>query len=189
MSAARVQSDMALYGNNVNGNYGSNHAYQQSYDAATTASGSGSYGNEPWANSTDPSSENSSVDRIPPQQPKADLGEQYGLTGFGAGPEFRGPIMEEVSNGAPSYGQPGYGQQGQGNSYQGHPAVQNGRSAGYGRQEVSMPPPPPPHQQSMPPNIPQQGAKQPSYNAVPAARPDQGEKRKSWLKRRFSKKE
>lgn len=61
-------------------------AYQRSYDTVTSASGSNS--TEAWGNSTDPSSENSSVDRIQATAgpPKPDPGEAYGFTGFGEGP-------------------------------------------------------------------------------------------------------
>jgi len=180
--------------------YNSNHVQQQSYETATTASNSGnSYGTEPYAHSTDPSSENSSVDRIP-QQVKPDLGEAYGFNGFGGAPEFQGPILEEHGQGTPTYGQPGYGQQvatqpGHGlNAYSSQ--APNGRAAGhpggYARQANDMPPPPPPHQQTAPaPRVP---IKLSSSNMTPSTdssvqQPvDNGEKRKSWLKRRFSKK-
>ncbi|MCJ1445290.1 MAG: hypothetical protein MMC23_005795 [Stictis urceolatum] len=189
--STRNHSDPVLYGSNRNGNYPpQNHHYQHSYDAATTGSGSGSYGTEPWGNSTDPSSENSSVDKIP-QPPKPDLAEQYGFTGFGGAPEFRGPIIEEVSQDAPAYGHPGYGQRMQGYGQQGYPPVQNGRMGGHGGQGNDLPPPPPPHKQgaSSQGSNRLQSARKPSVSTAPlsVSRSDTGEKRKSWLKRRFSK--
>ncbi|KAI9731493.1 MAG: hypothetical protein M1834_004613 [Cirrosporium novae-zelandiae] len=74
---------------NGNGNqnpYGA-HGYQQSYD--TVASSGGSHGTEPWGNSTDPSSENSSVDRLQHVAKQPDLGEQYGFNGFGGAPQLQ----------------------------------------------------------------------------------------------------
>ena len=184
----RNHSDPALYGNNSNGNYNGNYAqpshnYHPSYDTATTGSGSaGSNGTEPWANSTDPSSENSSVDRIH-QTAKPDLAETYGFNGFGGAPQFQGPILEEYGQGAPAYGQPGYGQD-----------VNGGR---YAYQGNDVPPPPPPHlppkdRQATLPSGPsgRGGTLRKEFNAPqppPKSRPESGEKRMSWLKRRFSK--
>lgn len=193
---------MLYGGNNGSGNgngYSSHHAPQQSYDAATTVSGStNGYGTgpgtEPYAHSTDPSSENSSVDRIP-QPGKPDLAETYGLNGFGGAPEFQGPILEELGHDAPAYGQPGYGQgrpvlQGQNSSR--YPQSSIGRAGGYPQQDHELPPPPPPHKQNgAPPRDPvrlQSTNAQSSYESSPPERVDSGEKRKSWLKRRFSKK-
>jgi hypothetical protein len=62
---------------------------QQSYETVTTASGSGSSA-DPAGYSTDPSSENSSVDRIAPL-PVKEPGETYGFSGFGAGPQYALP--------------------------------------------------------------------------------------------------
>ncbi|KAI9893100.1 MAG: hypothetical protein M1814_000647 [Vezdaea aestivalis] len=83
-----IQQEHGYHQNNVNGNtqhYG--HAtsngqgvypspvYRNSHDTvastgSASGSGSGSHGTEYWGNSTDPSSENSSVDRITPVQMK-----------------------------------------------------------------------------------------------------------------------
>lgn len=79
---------------------------QQSYETVTTASGSGS--SDPAGYSTDPSSENSSVDRIAPL-PVKDLGEQYGFTGFGGGPQYAPPgvnLQENFGTQRPSNGLP-----------------------------------------------------------------------------------
>jgi hypothetical protein len=59
-------------------------ANQQSYETVTTASGSGSSA-DPAGYSTDPSSENSSVDRVAP--PPKDPAETYGFNGFDSNPQ------------------------------------------------------------------------------------------------------
>jgi len=180
----RMASDPAMYGNNSQKVYPS-HGYQQSYDTVTTGSVSGSHGTDQWGNSTDPSSENSSFDRlnhVPPVQ-KPDVGEQYGFSGFGGGPQFQGPILEEYAQDAPEYGQPGYGQSGYNQPRMapgnGHPYQGNG--------DV---PAPPPHvvSTSPPPRAPiRLGNSSSPAGASYSSPPDSGDKRKSWLKRRFSK--
>lgn len=64
------------------------HGYQRSYDTVTSASGTASNSTEQWGNSTDPSSDNSSVERMPPP-PKPDLGDAYGFSGFGGAPDLQ----------------------------------------------------------------------------------------------------
>ncbi|KAL3419024.1 hypothetical protein PVAG01_09245 [Phlyctema vagabunda] len=62
---------------------------QQSYETVTTASGSGGSSGEPAGYTTDPSSENSSVDRmaaVPGREPA----ETYGI-GFGSTPQYAPP--------------------------------------------------------------------------------------------------
>ncbi|KAI4093928.1 MAG: hypothetical protein LQ344_002526 [Seirophora lacunosa] len=103
----RVNSDPTLYGSNNHGLYPA-HGYHQSYDTAASGSGNESHNTDPWGNSTDPSSENSSIDRI--QVPKSDPPETYGFNGFGGVPQFQGPILEESGANSPAYGQIGYGQ-------------------------------------------------------------------------------
>ena len=170
----RMSSEPVMYGRNSQGVYPS-HAYQQSYDTVTSASGTGSHGTDQWGNSTDPSSENSSIDRIQ-QAPKPDLGEEYGFSGFGGSPQFQSPILEEHGLGAPAYGQPGYGQS------------QISPSNGYPYQGNSgpPPPPPPPHKETSP-RVPIRlgNSSDPSWGSSDV-QPQVGEKRKSWLKRRFS---
>lgn len=61
----------------------------QSYETVTTASGSGSSG-DPVGYNTDPSSENSSVDRINALSNK-EPAETYGFNGFGNTPQFAPP--------------------------------------------------------------------------------------------------
>jgi len=136
---------------------------QQSYETVTTASGSGS--SDPVGYSTDPSSENSSVDRIPPP-PQKDLGEVYGFNGFGGTPQYQPPgigINEQYgSNGA----------QRQGNSYQ-----------------AQGPPPLPRKESAGPPRVPiKLGASSGNGGVLTKeGRPSAGEKRKSWFGKRFSK--
>ena len=178
----RNHSDPALYGQNSQAVYPS-HGYQQSYDTVTSASGTGSHATDQWGNSTDPSSENSSIDRIQ-QQPKPDLGEAYGFSGFGGAPQFSGPILEEHGHDSPSYGQPGYGQS------------QRTPGIGYPYQGNIAPPAPPPHAvpkeyvQRAPIKLGSQSGRVRDFDAPRfSGRPETGEKRQSWLKRRFSKKE
>lgn len=172
---SRVASDPILYGQNTQGGVYPSHGYQQSYDTVASASVNGSGATDQWGNSTDPSSENSSIDRIQPA-PKQDLGEQYGFNGFGGAPQFQGPILEEHGLDGPAYGQPGYGQS----------HVANGGAVPF--QGNDVPPPPPPHnnQRQAAPRTPiKLGAAAPPVNGSPQSL--KSEKRKSWLKRRFSK--
>lgn len=162
---------------NVNGNgMYSGHNHQLSYDAAT-ASTSNSSGTDQWGNSTDPSSENSSNDRIH-QILKPESGENYGLNGFGTNPNLQGPILEDHHYGSPMYGQPGYGN------------LHKGNGAKFAYQGNDMPPPPPTHGlRQSPPKTPIKLStpnNAPAYSS-PASRPQVAEKRKSWLKRTFSK--
>lgn len=132
---------------------------QQSYETVTTASGSGS---DQIGYSTDPSSENSSVDRIAqaPQVPYKEPQETYGFNGFGTTPQF-----------AP----PGNGVNGQQGGY----GVQRG-SNGYPNQG-----PPPPNKLGKQPM--KLGETSGNAGPPPAERPGAGEKRKSWFGKRFSK--
>ena len=168
----RVSSDPALYGTNSHGLYPA-HGYHQSYDTVASASGNESHNTDPWGNSTDPSSENSSIDRVTAAKP--DPAETYGFNGFGGAPHFQGPILEENGVNSPSYGQIGYGQPQ--NSANGAP--HHSRNAG--------PPAPPPH--GIPSQIPSRATIK-LGNAPGKDRPLPNapvEKRRSWLKRRFSK--
>ncbi|CAI6332176.1 unnamed protein product [Periconia digitata] len=140
-----------------------NQGYQQSRDTVNTNGSNGSH-SDPY--STDPHSDNSSVERAPPvRQPET--GEQYGFTGFGAG-----PILEE--NGQ------------QRNSYFAQPPS-NGN--GHGVPPVPQkngPPPPPVHGQPIKLTKTNGSNGSPAANSNSQARPN-AEKRKSWFKRRFSK--
>lgn len=155
------------------------HGQQQSYDTVASAS-NGSHATDQWGNSTDPSSENSSIDRVQPAA-KPDIGEAYGFNGFGAGPQFQGPILEEHGHGAPGYGQPGYGQE----------RVADGKGYPYQGNGAPIPPPHAPPKENSPRVPIKLGGSSRPGNPVPIsgkpATAIDSEKRKSWLKRRFSK--
>ncbi|KAL8950763.1 MAG: hypothetical protein Q9222_003218 [Ikaeria aurantiellina] len=170
----RVHSDPALYGNNSQGLYPA-HGYHQSYDTMASASGNESHNTDPWGNSTDPSSENSSIDRVQ-QAPKPDPAETYGFNGFGGAPHFQGPILEEYGMNDPVYGQA---------ANQGQPQKSNNGLPP--QTKNAYPPTPPPHvpPKQAPPRVP---IKLGNSTVRENASPNGGsEKRKSWLKRRFSK--
>lgn len=176
----RNHSDPALYGHtNGQGIYPS-HGHQQSNDTVASAS-NGSHATDQWGNSTDPSSENSSLDRVQGVA-KSDPGEAYGFNGFGGAPQFQGPILEEHGHGAPGYGQPGYGQErlaaGDGYAYQGNATA-------------PMPPPHAPRKDNARRVPIKLGGSSSRGEAPPvSSRPSPSvdtEKRKSWLKKRFSK--
>ncbi|KAF1833278.1 hypothetical protein BDW02DRAFT_570158 [Decorospora gaudefroyi] len=162
----RMQSDPGWNNRqSVHGGVYPMNGYQQSRDTVNTNGSNGSHSDGPYSN--DPSSENSSIERPGPvRPPQQDMGEQYGFNGFG-----RGPIMEEYSQQAPA------------NANYFPPAPpQNG-----------MPPPPPKHvtqpapiklNNSGPPPTEMNRPKTLSKNNSDAGN---GEKRKSWFKRRFSK--
>lgn len=172
----RVSSDPVMYGNNNRGGVYPSHGYQQSYDTVASASVNGSGATEQWGNSTDPSSENSSIDRVP-QATKPEVGEAYGFSGFGGTPQFQGPILEEHGSESPAYGQPGYGQS--------HPSMTGGMPfQGNG----AAPPAPPPHgiQPQSAPRVPIKLGGSGQIPTSPSSTTN-SEKRKSWLKRRFSK--
>ncbi|KAK5124287.1 hypothetical protein LTR85_001990 [Meristemomyces frigidus] len=149
----RVQSDGAMNG------YSRPYPQQgphQSQDTMHTGVSNGSDSTGPWASGTEPSSENSSIDKnlANGKQP-----ESYGQNGFGPNSYGSPVIMEE--QGAHAYGADGYGQNGgpvQSPSAPRKPiALGNSGSAQGG---------------SLPTNT----------------RPEP-EKKKGWIKRRFSKKE
>jgi len=136
---------------------------QHSYETVTTASGSG--GSDPAGYSTDPSSENSSVDRVAPMPVKEPV-ETYGFSGFGANPQIQPPGAGLQENGALRQGN-GYPQQ-----YQGGPQVPR-KEAGASRVPIKL--------------GTSSGNAQAPPNVLGKQRPAAGEKRKSWLGRRFSK--
>jgi hypothetical protein len=149
-SFPRNHSDPTLYGNNAHmmhgGGYPNPNAQhyigsQRPYDTLTTASASGTShntGTDAWNSSTQPSSENSSIDRIPqtgqpvskpsqlqmaqahsptaPTAKQSDLAEAYGFNGFGGAPDLQPAIIEEsAANGIAGKIDGGYGQE----AYQG----------------------------------------------------------------------
>lgn len=174
----RVRSDPLMYGNNNPGPVYPSHGHQQSYDtvASAAASANGSGATDPWGNSTDPSSENSSIDKVP-QGSKPDLAEAYGFNGFGGAPQFQGPILEEHGSGSPAYGHPGYGQS--------HPGMAGGGPPFQGN-DAGAPFPPPHGVRQEAPRVP---IKLGNSGNVSSFSPSitKSEKRRSWLQRRFSK--
>ncbi len=135
---------------------------QQSYETVTTASGSGNSG-EPVGYATDPSSENSSLDRVAPL-PVREPGEAYGFTGFGGNPQIA-PLPAQYS---PS-DSPAPQQQGNGYQYQNQGPPQVPRKEIFNRVPIKL------------------GAS--SGNTGPPVeikQPGAAEKRKSWFGKRFS---
>lgn len=161
------------------------HGYQRSYDTVTSASGTGSNSTEQWGNSTDPSSDNSSIERMPPP-PKPDLGEAYGFSGFGGAPDLQSSNYSNyLANGnqVPDGNQ--HVQQGQGvSSHPGMVALAMGRYEPAGNEVPPVvPPKAPPHVSNestvrMPIKLGESTTPSPSP-------PAKTEKRKSWF-RRFS---
>ena len=184
---------LARYNNNnniTNAGHGvyPTHGYHQSHDTVNTGMSNGSESTGAWANSTDPSSENSSIDRVNPPTAKQEPQETYGLSGFGGAPNLQGPILEEYGSGS------------HGAAY---PVPNMGRMPG---QNVSGAVPHQQYHHDAPPAVPPK-AGQPSgqrrlikMNTAPESSPPPGamapnrqalehapsEKRKSWFKRRFS---
>jgi len=166
---ARQHSDPALNRqNNAQGVYPSPN-YGQSRDTVNTGGSNGSASDQ-WQNSTDPSSENSSVERMKADGYDPQYAHQYG------GPGSREPISEE---GNYTYGN--------GQAY--NPGYMNGQNAtsgyfGQGNNGVPAPPVPP---KAMNQSVPRQLIKldQPPATGHPSLQ-DQT-KRKSWLRRTFSK--
>lgn len=134
------------------------HGYHQSHDTVGTGMTHGSDSTGPWANSTDPSSENSSLDRInatskPQQESYGSNG--YSSNGYGSTNGYPRAIPEDGA----------YPQQ------HGGPV----QSPGEARRPIPLG------------NTSGESAP-PRSNLPTTARPEP-EKKKSWLKRRFSKKE
>ncbi|RMZ09496.1 hypothetical protein D0860_04218 [Hortaea werneckii] len=149
----RMMSDGNMY--NGQGRPYPHHGYQQSQDTMHTGVTNGSDSTGPWASGTDPSSENSSIDR-----------NMAGGNGNGKQP-------------AESYGYNGYN-----NGYS------NGYSNGYGNGYASPPiaeehggpvQAPPPARQPI-----SLGSSAPG-GSLPSAARAEPEKKKGWLKKRFSK--
>jgi hypothetical protein len=164
----RMQSDpgFARYSNATNGNSPyPTQQHQQSRDTVNTNGSNGSH-SEPYSN--EHSSDNSSVERAAPvRQP--DLGEQYGFQGFGGG-----PIMEEHGQNNPNNPNNSYFVQ-QPNNYPTPPQA-----------PVKTGPPPPALTQPIKLTKTNGSTVSPPANTGAQSRPNT-EKRKSWLRRRFSK--
>ena len=147
--------------------------------------GSGGSGSDPWVSNTDPSSENSSIDKINPA-PKQDYDNQYGYQNYGANPTFRKPIMEESG-----YGQRGY----EGGAVGG--AV--GGDGYFSQNPTDLPPVPPPKTEiarrpirldSAPATVGNGsvfGSTSGNKLQRPMLQKQESTKRKSWFSRRFSK--
>ncbi|KAF2498552.1 hypothetical protein BU16DRAFT_558608 [Lophium mytilinum] len=154
--------------------------YQQSRDTVQTERSNGSH-SDPWANSTDPSSENSSIERaLPVQKPVQNIpdGAEYGFNGFGGTPQFQGPILEEYGNGNNATYAP----------RNGGPPPTNGMHFQPGAANL---PPPVPAKTTGPIKLGGNYSEQPPQVDA-GARPNtlqrqNTDKRKSWFKRRFSK--
>ncbi|KAL1974491.1 hypothetical protein VTN31DRAFT_4695 [Thermomyces dupontii] len=202
------------YGNghyDSRGNVYRNHAYEQSNDNVTTGSGSGSNQTDPWGASTDPSSVNSSLDRLQqshapePSKPEpAAVGDQYSLDRFGAGPQIDTSFPEFRDATPPT--PPAHGgriQSGSPHSYHNHPAHSfdppkptfNGPHTNSHGGPIpsfsSNPPSPPPHTSGLPQHSfggasTSTSASTNGYSAQPQDQGSKSEKRKSWFKRRFS---
>jgi len=161
----RMQSDPgwnARQSHNGNNGVYPSHGMQQSRDTVHTNGSNGSHSDGPYSN--DPS-DNSSFERaVPVQRPQQDMGEQYGLNGFGKGPQ-----MDSYAQGPSNGG--------------GYPP-QNSMHQG-------APPPPPKHGVAQPAPIKLGGGMNspPAENIRPKvlSKNSNDDKRKSWFKRRFSK--
>ncbi|KZF25984.1 hypothetical protein L228DRAFT_264419 [Xylona heveae TC161] len=97
----RMNSDPMLAKYNSGQGVYPTHGYQQSYDTVTTGASGSSQMTEPWGNSTDPSSENSSIDRMQTSS-KSDVGDAFGFGGFAGSP----PISDSGFNSYPYAGSP-----------------------------------------------------------------------------------
>lgn len=168
------------------------HGYHDSYETVGTGESYGSHTTEPSGNSTDPSSENSSIDRM-----QRAAGKQPSLHDAYEQPDAHPPPRSRQSpanvsperRGYPAPASP-FRQQGQGNAYKpSGPSVPEHSAAGAPRKVIQLgnagapdaaaaaPPAPPAHA-----SLPQAQPPRPS-----ALQKQPSEKRKSWLKRRFSK--
>jgi len=154
----RMMSDGNMY--NGQGRPYPHHGYQQSQDTMHTGVTNGSDSTGPWASGTDPSSENSSIDRNMAggngngKQPA----ESYGYNGYNNG----------YSNGYSN----GYG-----NGYGSPPIAEEQGAGGHGG-PVQAPPP-----ARQPISL---GSSAPG-GSLPSAARAEPEKKKGWLKKRFSK--
>jgi len=198
----RMNSDPSGYGmGNGNQNLPPNNPYQYPpYQQSRGSLGSGlgggsasggSYNTDPWGNSTDPSSENSSLDRI-----KADSNEMVG--GQGAYGQSGQPYTNNSYGQMPNHNGFGHGSNGNGvpngNAFYGqHSSLQNVMSSGdedqFGGSGPPLPALPPkdgvqvrlaPIQLNAPTNYTPLGTK--------VANKEAGEKRKSWFRRSSSRK-
>lgn len=156
-----------LSGSN-NENLYPSHGHQPSYD--TIATGAGSYGTDTWANSTDPSSQNSSVDRFPMKTEESSGDNNRGI-GYTNGPYS--PVSPNYNNEQTFWkGANGRPQVPYGKSEYLNGSAPNGQSQSPAVQRKEDQPPVP---------IKLNTGSVIVEHPAPA-------KRQSWLKRRFSKK-
>ncbi|KAH0544193.1 hypothetical protein FGG08_001638 [Glutinoglossum americanum] len=149
-------------------------AYQQSVDTVNTASG-GSYNTDPWGYSTDPSSEDSSIDRKD-QGIKAEPADSHGY-----GIQFGNTAQPQLTN---SLNYPGH-PQGNG-SYLASKNSADPNGAGNYNQWNSAPPSVPPHlppKDNIPPRVPIKLSNVSVAAPINGPKLGTGEKRKSWFKR------
>lgn len=169
-------------------------AYHASHDTVNTmGESSGSNSTEPWGNSTDPSSENSSIDRVHAiKQP--DTGDAYGGN-YGRGSPMHAAIQEENGMDNRYQSQGGYNRPPM-HSQSPMRHLQNGNGGPPSAYRQTPPPPTQTRQviklggddSTTPTNY-----AQPGYSAPPSSAPqprpsaNESENKKGWLKRRFSK--
>jgi len=174
---ARMNSEPIMQRYNGGGHPYSTPGYGQTRDTINTGGSNGSASDQ-WHNSTDPSSDNSSIERM-----KA---EGHGEYGYPTPPQ-REPISED---GHYTYNNGG----GYNPSYMA--GAGPGASSGHPAHQYNNGPPAPPPKAVMggpvqAPPVHNPAAPRQLIKLNPAAndpsRPPAGEKRKSWLKRRFSK--
>lgn len=165
----RMQSDSGMRYSNGQTVY-PQHGYHQSHDTVNTGMTNGSDSTGPWANSTDPSSENSSIDKVNAPAKPTTPGDPYGQNGYGGPSQFQGPIMEEYGPGSNGGAYP------QGSRQQ----------KGYGPR-TNGPPPAASNGQNVRKPIPLGGPS--SQPALPTMTRPEPEKKKGFFKRTFSKKE
>ncbi|KKA25587.1 hypothetical protein T310_0392 [Rasamsonia emersonii CBS 393.64] len=151
----RMNSEYGYGGNAAN--FYPQQSYQRSNDNMTA--GSGSNNTDQWGNSTDPSSVNSSMDRLQQQlqngQKQESPQETYGFSGFGDSPQLDTSFQEHAAPKPPPHG--------------GQNTYTNGANA------YSQPPPPPSKN-----DTPE------SANNKGTLKKNGSEKRQSWFKKRFS---
>lgn len=149
--------------NNGNGVYNQHHGYHQSYDTVNSGQTYGSDSTGPWTNNTDPSSENSSLDRINATSKPQQDGMYGAPNGHGGYPR---PIPEDGMY-APQQ-QHGYGGGGPvqppGGQRKPIPLGGSGGDSGYSAAGAAPP-----------------------RGSLPSTARAEPEKKKGWLKKRFSK--
>lgn len=106
-----MNGEPSPYPNSPQAVYPPQPGYQESYDNVTAASGSNSNKTDQWGNSTDPSSVNSSLDRLQHQQQQQNLEKTYGFSGFGNAPQLDYDQAQPAPPAPAANGyDPGYGQ-------------------------------------------------------------------------------